>query len=192
VRGCEEVTGLQAFWSADLTVESGGHFINYGTAAYTRVTKRVNVGGFSDQTCAGCAADYSGPCNGEPERPGASQATGSLNVYANVVAATTVGGCAALRMYDVQLARNIRLDNEWQVAGSLSWQGGLVRPDRADPSHFLYLMKGSTVTGDTATRRMDGYAGWSGSLSFSLPIGNGTKTGRAVVTSSCGSLFKAA
>ncbi|MEY3052000.1 MAG: hypothetical protein RLY31_1785 [Bacteroidota bacterium] len=154
VRGCEEVTGLQACWSADLEVTTGGHFINRGTVEYTRVTNLVNDEGFSDKSGTGCAADYSDPClGGMPERPGAAQAIGSLNVFANSVASTTISGSAGLRMYDVQLARNIQLDNEWQVACTLSWSAGLVSTDLSDPSHFLHFFAGSTVSGDSAGNR---------------------------------------
>jgi putative N-acetylmannosamine-6-phosphate epimerase len=57
-----------------------------------------------------------------PERPGTLY-SGSLNVFAITVASRTVGGSVALRMHDVQLAREIQLDKEWPVAGIMSWSG---------------------------------------------------------------------
>ncbi len=189
VRGCEQVTGLQSLWSADLSVATGGTFINLGTVEYTRVTSLVNDGGFSDQA-TGCTADYSDPCGGEPSRPVA--AVGSTNIFGTMVDSTTIGGSSPLRMYDVQLARHIVLDNEWQIAGTLTWNAGMMTTDRSDPSHFLHFLAGSAVSGDSTNRHIDGYAGWSGSGPFSFPIGDGTKFGRADVIGSCGTTFQAA
>ncbi len=190
VTGCEQVTGLESFWSADLEVATGGTFINRGTVEYTRVTSLVNDGGFSDQESAACTADYSDSCSSPPARPVA--AVGSSNIFGTLVDSTTIGGSAPLRMFDVQLSRHIGLDNEWQIAGTLTWSAGMITTDRSDPTHFLHFLEGSAVSGDSVTRHVDGYAGWSGSGPFTFPIGDGTKFGRAGVVGTCGTTFRAA
>ncbi len=190
VRGCEQVTGLQSFWSADLSVATGGTFINRGTVEYTRVTSLVNDGGFSDRTSADCSADYGDLCQAPPDRP--MSAVGSTNIFGPSVDSTTIGGSAPLRMFDVQLSRHIALDNEWQIAGTLTWSTGMIATDRSDPSHFLHFLEGSSFSDDSVTRHVDGYAGWSGDGPFTVPIGDGTKFGRAGVVGSCGTNFRAA
>jgi hypothetical protein len=155
------------------------------------VASLVNDGGFSDQTAAPCTADYNDPCGAMQNATGSAPA-GSLNVFGNQVASTQIAGSQALRMCNVQLERNIQLDNEWQLTGSLSWSSGLITTDRGDLSHFLHFMNGSSVTGDSATRHVDGYAAWSGSGPFTLPTGDGGKLGKVGLEGSCGNIFKAA
>ncbi|MEY3367727.1 MAG: hypothetical protein RI973_882 [Bacteroidota bacterium] len=191
VTGCERVTGLQSVWDTLLKVSAGGSFVNTGTVKYSLVASLVNNGGFSDQSAGSCTADYTDPCGSFNKVTGTPPA-GGLNVFGNSVDSTRISGSQPLRMHDVQLSRNILLDNEWQLTGILTWNSGLITTSRGDLSHFLHFMNGSSVTGDSITRHVDGYAAWSGAGNFTLPIGDGVKLGRLGLSGSCGSTFKAA
>ena len=192
VTGCEEVTGLQAFRDSLLEVSAGGSFVNTGTVEYSLVRSLVNDGGFSDQSeGASCTADYADPC-GTADKSALPAPVGGLNVFDELLDSTSLRGGQPVRMHDVQLNRKMGLANEWQLSGTLSWSGGLVTTDRSDLSHFLHFLHGSAVTGDSATRHVDGYAAWSGTGDFTLPTGDGGKLGKVGLAGSCGSTFKAA
>ena len=184
VTGCEKVTGLQTFWDPSVEVTNSGQFVNTGTVEFRQVTNLVNHGSFSDRP------DYFDPC--ELVDKTSLTGTGSLNIFGTSADSTYLGGSLPARMYNVELNRNIGLGNEWQITGTLTWSGGLVNTDRANLSHFLHFMNGSSVTGEGAARHVDGYAAWSGNGDFTLPTGDGGKLGRVGLAGSCYNLFKAA
>ncbi len=185
VTGCELVGGLQAELAADFTVTVGGSFINQGTVHYKGVTSFTNDGSVSEGTDGSCNALYASPC---------TTATGvaGANIFDNSVAATTIQGANALRMYAIDIDRNIQLDNEWQVASNFAFTSGLVTTDRTDLSHFLHFMDAASVSGNAAATHVDGYAAYSGNGAFTLPIGDGSKQLPAAVVGDCASTFKGA
>jgi hypothetical protein len=195
VTGCEEVTGLQTFLASEVEVSASGHFINRGTVEYIRVTNLINYGGFSDQSNgASCSASYYDPCVSAPAKPSAkgSAAVAGLNIFDNTVPTTQISGSQAIRMRDVTLERKIQLDNEWQISGAFTWQGGLITTDRSDLSNFLHFLQGSSLTGESQANHVNGYVGWSGQGDFLLPTGDSLKMGQVGLAGTCGTLYKAA
>ena len=185
VTGCEAVIGSQTFLEPTFEVTATGSFINPGTAYFSGVTTFTNDGGISEQVESDCIADYRNPCNFMPGVSGA-------NFFDNYVAATTINGTSPLRMYAATIDRNIQLNNEWQILNAFTFTSGLVTTDRSDPSHFLHFRSGSSVINADSDSHVNGYAGWSGTGAFLLPVGDGTKQMPVTVTGDCSSVFKAA
>lgn len=183
ISGCELVKGTQTIYWPELEVKSGGHLINAGTIHYKGVTKLINDGGFAEQ--GNCMADYSSTC---------SQSAGSSgdNHFDQSVASTTISGSMPVRMLQVTLDRAIELDNEWQLAGTLTWTSGMITTPRAEPAKYLHFLSGSSFSEATASRHVDGYAAWSGGSELTMPIGSGSKLGRLGLTGTCGVVYKAA
>jgi hypothetical protein len=50
----------------------------------------------------------------------------------------------------------------------------MVATDKSQPTHRLHWLGGS-YTGAAAGRHVNGYAAWSGTGYFDLPVGDGTK-----------------
>lgn len=186
VTGCETVAGgTNTILDAHFLVTSTGNFINAGTVQFDGVTLLTNNGGMSEGTNGGCTADYRNPCSNTP-------GTSGVNLFSNAVGSTTINGSNPVRMYAATIDRNIQLANEWQIIQAFTFMSGMVSTNRANPGYFLHLRAGGSVSGNSDSRHVDGYAAWSGTGAFTLPIGNGAKQMPVGVVGDCGSVFKAA
>ena len=184
ISGCKTVSGTMGVAYSEFIVQSTGSFINSGAVHFTGVTTLTNNGGMSEKEQSGCMADYRDPCSSPAGTRGA-------NFFDNSVGLTTINGSNPVRMYAATIDRNIQLDNEWQIIQSFTFTSGVVATDRMDPTHFLHFRAGSSVSGNNASRHVNGYAAWSGMGPFTLPVGNGTKQMPVGVVGDCGSVFKA-
>ena len=185
VKECEHINETLYIIEDSLRVAPGGTLVNGGTLHYQGVRSVVNEGGFSEAADLSCGARYSSPC---------SEAAGSrgLHVFDGGLPQTRLSGSHPLRMYAVSLARNIVLAGEWQIVHDFSWAGsGRVVTDRSRPAEQLHWLAGSS-TGAAADRHVDGYAAWSGSGPFHLPLGDGSKLRPAGVVGDCSTRFVAA
>jgi hypothetical protein len=81
---------------------------------------------------------------------------------------------------------------ELRILNSFSFSQGVLTTDRATPAHFLHFQAGALSAGSEAGRHVNGYAGWSGSGSFRLPLGNGTRLMPVEIAASASGSFKAA
>ncbi|MGI9161077.1 MAG: cohesin domain-containing protein, partial [Saprospiraceae bacterium] len=185
VGGCETETGVLTVAQETFTVTAGGRFVNSGTVHFTGVNTLTNHGGLSEQVESGCTADYRNPCGNTPGASGA-------NIFDNSVATTTINGDNPLRMYAATIDRNIQLDNEWQIIQTFTFTTGMVTTDRADLSHFLHFRGTSSVVGAATVKHVNGYAGWSGTGPFTLPVGDGMKYRPVGLEGNCSTVFKAA
>ncbi|MFZ4561372.1 MAG: beta strand repeat-containing protein, partial [Saprospiraceae bacterium] len=182
---CTRVTDTLLIGESSFIVGSSGNFTNRGRVLFSMVTTLTNDGGISEGLNGSCNADYRNPCSNTPGNAGA-------NIFDNTVASTTINGNNPLRMYSATINRNIQLDNEWQIVNGFVFSGGTVTTNRNDLSHFLHFLGGSVSGNNSPPRHVNGYAAWSGSGPFTLPIGNGTKQQPVGVVGNCATVFKAA
>lgn len=185
VAGCETVTGTQTELAAEFTVTSSGNFINQGTVNFTGVTILTNDGGFSESFTGTCDANYSDPCS-------TASGTSGANIFDNTQSSTTLQGNNPIRMYDVDIDRNIQLDNEWQVINNFTFTSGIVTTNRNDLTHFLHFLDGASPIGNDDAAHVDGYVAYTGDGAFTLPTGNGSKQLGVGITGDCTSTFAAA
>ena len=166
VNNCEQINETTVITQSLMRVSASGVFVNRARVNYRGVSSLVNEGGFSEES-TNCVAQYASPC---------SQSAGSsgMNVLGADLPLTTISGSSPVRMYAVELARDIALQNEWQIVSAFDWQGGMVETDKSQPTHRLHWLGGS-YTGAAAGRHVNGYAAWSGTGYFDLPVGDGTK-----------------
>jgi hypothetical protein len=181
--GCEVVTGVQSFLHPVLELGPGAAFINQGQVHYQQVVSLVNHGSFTQLSCVAVDSNID-PC------ADTDIATGT-HVFSEAVSSTTISGSAPIQMSNVYLQRDIHLENEWQIRGALLWQQGIITTDRTSPERFIHFQQGSSMSNVDEASHVDGFAAWSGSGYFTLPTGNGQKTGLIGIQGSCGSLFKA-
>ncbi|MFZ4428287.1 MAG: Ig-like domain-containing protein, partial [Saprospiraceae bacterium] len=185
VGGFEKVTGTQTLQWPTFSVSGNGHFVNTGRVNFTRVVTLTNDGGISELSNGQQQAFYGNPCN-------TSSGTSGLNVFGNEVPQTTINGSAPLRMYSVLLDRTIQLENEWQVVGPFHFYSGRVNTNRSNPGHFLHVLQGGSITGTSTSIHINGYAAYTGTGPFTLPIGDGQKLGQIQITGNCQGPVKAA
>jgi hypothetical protein len=179
VSDCKRIVGMEnGIYDTLLLVQPSGTFINNGEVHYFGVTRLTNHGGFSELAAQTCAALLGTSCSTPVGQSG-------HHVFGSRVGQTLIDGTAALRMRKVTLGRDISLSNEWQIADTLLWQSGMITTDRTDPSHRVQFLNGASVSGASSSHHIDGYAGYTGSGTMLLPLGDGSKTGMLALTGPC-------
>lgn len=186
VAGCETVTGTQTELATSFTVTATGNFINQGTVNFTGVTTLTNDGGISESFTGGsCDANYNDPCAN-------AAGTSGTNIFDNTQMSTTLQGDNPIRMFDVEIDRDIQLDNEWQVVNNFTFMSGIVTTDRNDLTHFLHFLDGASPNGNSDAAHVNGYVAYTGNGDFTLPTGDGSKELSVGIAGDCASTFAAA
>ncbi|WP_396601208.1 gliding motility-associated C-terminal domain-containing protein [Algibacter sp. R77976] len=107
----------------------------------------------------------------------------------------SISGTQVPRFYDmeVDVVNHLYLDINTEVTNSVSYIVGDVITPREDPSISIDYLENSFYILEDDERNTDGYASYSGDLSFSFPIGDNDKLRPLITTNnSPGTIVKAA
>jgi hypothetical protein len=104
----------------------------------------------------------------------AGMAAGSGTVHLNGTVAQSVNGTAAFRVNNLVTnnAAGITLSNNLSVSAVHTFTSGLITTS-ATPNYMIYE-SGSTYSGSSDTRHINGWVKKNGNTGFTFPVGNGT------------------
>ncbi|GGD10639.1 gliding motility-associated C-terminal domain-containing protein [Hyunsoonleella pacifica] len=108
---------------------------------------------------------------------------GIAGFYNNDIA-LSISGSEVPRFYDmeVDVINHLFLDINTEVVNSVSYIAGDVITPREDPSVSIDYLNNSFYILEDDERNTDGYASYSGDLSFTFPIGNNDKLRPLITT----------
>lgn len=88
----------------------------------------------------------------------------------------TISGNKAVNIHDVIVnnAAHIKLDNQLAVGNTLTFTNGKINSDRADhATQYVHFLAGSSYTGASNSKFIDGVARKTGNTAFTFPVGAG-------------------
>ncbi len=103
-----------------------------------------------------------------------SMAVGTGTLYLNGSSSQTVSGTQKFKTYNLQTnnAAGILLNNDLSVTGAHTYSAGIITTS-ATPNYLVYE-SGSTYSGATDAKHVNGWVKKIGSTSFTFPVGDNT------------------
>ena len=103
-----------------------------------------------------------------------SMATGTGTLYLNSSSAQSINGTQVFKTYDLVTnnASGITLNNNLSVSGTHTYTAGMITTS-STPNYMIYE-SGSSYSGSSDTRHVNGWVKKIGSTNFTFPVGNAT------------------
>jgi hypothetical protein len=153
--------------SGNLQVHSGATVTGFGSFVNTSTGVLVNNGSLY--------------IRGNITNDQASMSAGAGTLHLDGSSAQALGGAQALRTFRLVTnnAAGITLNNNLRVADLHTFSNGIITTS-ATPNYLVYEA-GSSYTGSSDTRHVNGWVKKIGSTGFAYPVGNGTYERRITV-----------
>ncbi len=93
----------------------------------------------------------------------------------------TISGANNLKFENITInnSSDVKLDQEMQISGILSFSSGKIKSDRSDiATEYVHFLDGATYSGSNANKFIDGVVRKTGDDAFTFPLGDGTNWAR--------------
>lgn len=158
---CVSANGQQAF-------RNNGNLQIHGSASMT------GFGDFTNASSATLINNGSLYIGGNITNDQASMSAGSGMLYLNGSALQTIGGTQTFKTFGLETdnSSGFLLNNNLSVAGTHTYTNGMITTS-STPNYMTYEA-GSSYSGSSDTRHVNGWVKKAGSTDFTFPVGNAT------------------
>ncbi len=158
---CVKGNAQQAFTNTgNLQIHTGASVKDFGNFTNTSAAGLVNNGNFY--------------IAGNITNNQSAMTTGAGTLYLNGSSAQSIAGSQTFKTYNLVTsnAAGFTLNNNLSVSGAHTFTNGIIASS-ATPNYLVYEA-GSSYTGDSDTKHVNGWVKKIGSTNFVFPVGNGT------------------
>lgn len=149
-------------------------FTNYGNLQVHNGGSVSGFGNFSNTSTGTFVNNGSMYVRGTLTNDQASMAAGTGTLYLNGTSSQTVNGSQVFRTYNLETnnAAGIVLNNSLSASGLHTFSSGLITTS-VTPDYMMYEA-GSSHTGSSDARHVNGWVKKTGNTAFTFPVGDGT------------------